>query len=103
MTDATILNNVEAKRIFKSNAQGQLCDAQTMLTFYRDRLMILAAMSPMNVDEGEGLMPWDLYIQRELDNIIDEICDESRREWMAQYIIDNPDDCEDPFKEKPCQ
>jgi len=99
MSDSTTLNGIEARRIFKSNAPAMLADAQAMLTFYRDRLMILAAMSPMNVDDGEGSMAWDFYIRRELDDIIDEIIDESRRAWMAQHIIDNPEDCEDPYED----
>jgi len=98
MADATYLNNVEVKRIFKSNAPCVLGDAEEMLKYYRDRLMILAAMSPMTVEEGNGPIAWDFYVRREVNDIIEAMREEERDAWMAEYIIQFPEDCEDPYE-----
>jgi len=101
MADSTTLNGIEARHIHRSNAPAVLDDAESMLKYYRDRLMILAAMAPMNVDEGDGPMTWDFYVRREVDGIFDEMLAENRTAWQAQYILDFPDECVDDYDKEP--
>ena len=93
MADGTYLNNVEARHIHKSNAREAAEDAESMVDFYRERLLVLSASSPVDVD-GE---PWHEYVQREIPTLIDEMLDEAWKRWAAQYILDWPDDCKDEW------
>ena len=99
MPDATILNGVTANRIFKSNASATYDEAKAMLDHYRDQLMILAAMAPMAVDDGDGPVSWPFYVRREVDGIIEGMRGNWWKEFAARYIMDWPDDCEDPFEQ----
>lgn len=101
MGAGTTLNNVYARRIHRSNAREVAEQAESMLDYYRDRLMILAASPPHNVDEGDGPMPWDFYVRREIDGMWDEIQEHVLDGYHAQFILDNPrdvvDDYDDPI------
>ena len=87
-----------AARIHKSNARDVKEDAESMLQYYRDQLMILGASAPYNVDEGEGPMPWDFYVRREIGGILEGLRDEWFKELMAINIIEFPDDCDDELE-----
>lgn len=97
MSNGTILNGVNANRIHRSNAAEVRDDADSMLTYYRDRLMILAATAPHSVDEGDGPMPWDFYVRREIDEMWDELQDQVLRRFMANYVLTWPEDCVDDY------
>jgi len=93
MGDGTILNGVDARRIHRSNAYEVRELARDALTYYRDRLMILAAMGPHTVEDE----PWPDYVRREVDDAITEMRDEWWREFAAEYIIACPDDVVDDY------
>ena len=97
MGNGTTLNGVEARRIHRSNAQEVVDEAENMLTYFRDRLLILAASNPHNVDEGDGPMPWDFYVRREVDGMWDEMREQSVAAMKAQYLLDFPDECVDDY------
>jgi len=97
MSSGTILNDVYAIRIHRSNADDVRVDAKRMLEYYRDRLLIMAAMSPMNINTGDGEKTWDHFVRREIDGMWDEIRQEHWREWCANYIIEQPGDVVDDY------
>lgn len=98
MADYTYLNNVPAARIHKSNAHSVKLECEDMLKYYRDRLMVLASSSPQIVDEGNDPIPWGVYVQREVDEIWAEMLQTSHRLFLAEYIIEYPDECEDELE-----
>ena len=97
MSNGTYLNDVYAIRLHKSNAREEADEAEDMLKFYRDRMLVLAAMSPQSIDEGDGPVDWPFYVRREVDSMFEEIQDHVIRGWMARYIAENPGDCRDEF------
>jgi len=97
MADGTTLNGVEARRIHRTNAHEVRADAERMLTYYRERLLVLAAMSPMHIDEGDSIRTWDAFVQGEVADIVDEMRREWWREFCANYIIDYPRDVVDDY------
>ena len=98
MPDYTYLNNVPAARIHKSNAMVIKEACEHTLKYYRDRIMVLVASSPQIVDEGDGPKPWGVYIQKEVDDIWEEILGESHRLFLAEYILEHPEDCDDELE-----
>jgi len=98
MADYTYLNNVPACRIHKSNAEDLRDEARNMLKYYRDCLLVLAASGPHTVDEGDGPVPWCFYVRREIDQMWDEMLDHAHNEWLASYIVENPEDCDDDLE-----
>ena len=90
---------VFAPRIHKCNARVVREDAADMLQYYRDRLMILAASAPHNVDEGEGPLPWDFYVRREIDEILEGISDAYFQRLCADTSVELPEDCDDELED----
>ena len=97
MSDGTYLNNVYAARLHKSNAKEKLEDAEAQLHWYRDRMLILASMTPVpQVTDIDGnQVPYHEYIQGVIDEMWPEILSEAVTAFEAQYIVDNPGDCKD--------
>ena len=89
MSDGTTLNDVYCPRIHRSNARDVAADAADMTTYLRDRILIMAAMTPMNINTGDGEESWDFYIQREVSEILTEMREQWWRDFCAQYILDN--------------
>ena len=99
MASYTYLNQVPVARVHKSNAREVAEDAAEMVAYYCKRLLVLAAMSPHGVDDGEGHKEdWGSYVMREVEQCCDELLEEDHKRWAAQYIVDNPDDCEDELE-----
>ena len=98
MSDGTIINNLYVPRIHKRTAEHTLDEARDMLLFYRDRLMILVAMTPRDVDEGDGAMPWPDFVRREVDGILESMESEWFREFASNYIIENGPECKDELE-----
>jgi hypothetical protein len=101
MADGTTLNNIFVPRIHRSNARDVVDDSERTLQYYRDRLLILAAMSPAQIIEDGEPVPWDFYVRREIDAILDELERDLWRRFCAQYIIDCPDDVSDDYDPDP--
>jgi len=91
MADGTLLNDLFVPRLHKSNAEHTVDENADMLAFYRDRLLILAASTPVRIDDEA----WADYVHREVPTLIDELRDCAIREYLAQYVMDNPEDCQD--------
>jgi|APSaa5957512622_1039677.scaffolds.fasta_scaffold84089_2 hypothetical protein len=89
---------IYAARIHKSNARCVKEDAEGMLQYYRDRLMILGACAPHQIIEDGENLPWEFYIRREISDIIAEMREEWFKELVACNIIDFPDDCKDELE-----
>jgi len=100
MSDGTILNGVYAIRMHKDNAVEVRDNAEDMLRYYRDKLLILAAQTPpATVDTGDGPIEWGDYIRMEIEGMWAEITESVISAWMASYIIACPDDCKDEYVE----
>lgn len=99
MADYTYLNNVPACRVHKSNAETVKEECNDMLQFYRDRLLSLCASNPHNVDEGNGPVPWDMYITDAFREIWPGIEDNILHKFLASYILEYPNDCVDELEE----
>ena len=101
MSDGTTINGVYARRIHKHNAREIEQECEDDLQAIRDRVLVLAAMSPMSVDEGDGPVPWPDYIERELNAVWPDIRENSLRSFLAAEIRERPDECEDELEEPP--
>ena len=97
MSDGTTLNGIEARRIHRRNAQDIKEHSETMLGYYRDRLLIMAAMSPMTIDSGDGPETWDAFVRREVSEVLDEMREEWWQEFCSTYILDYPDEVRDDY------
>ena len=99
MSNGTTLNGLYAARIHKHNAAEVVEEAESMLSFFRDKMLVLAAMSPTSVLDEEGCaMPWGEFVRMEIDDMWDEIQDNVRTQFLAQHILDFPEDCKDDFE-----
>jgi hypothetical protein len=98
MADGSTLNGVEARRLHRCNAQEVVDEAERMLTYYRDQVLIFAAMTPMPVYDGDDRpMDWATYIRTEIDGMWDEIQEQVLAGWKARYLLDYPDECVDDY------
>ena len=98
MPDYTHLNNVPVARIHKHNAATVYDESEDMVKYYSERLLILAAMAPHSVDDGGESMTWADYVQGEVREAIEGLLEDAHKSWAAQYIIDNPDECDDELE-----
>ena len=98
MPTGTTLNNVFAARIHKHNAAEEREEAESMIRFFRDRMLVLAAMTPMNIDEGDGVRDWGSYVLREIDGAFEELGYYYVRSFLAGQIEDFPEDCIDELE-----
>ena len=103
MSNGTTLNNVYAARMHKRNAHQDREDAREMLEYYTHQLLILAAMTPQPIDEGDGPVSWPFYVRREVVGIVEEMQHQWWKEWAAGYIEDSPSDCKDELVESDWQ
>ena len=90
MPSGTIMNEVFAARIHKSNADTVAEDAKASVDHCTQRLLILAAATP-TPEEKEMLA-------RDVDELISDIIDNSWRKWAAEYIDDNGGLCIDELE-----
>ena len=89
MPDGTILNGVFAPRIHKSNAKLVLEDAEDNITDITKELLVMAATSTPDLET----VLW------RVDELVNEIREQSWRAFAAEYIIECPEDCEDELEE----
>jgi hypothetical protein len=90
MPNGTVINRVFAPRIHKSNADAVVNEADGMIRHYSELLLVKAAMTP-SPDCLEG-------INSNVMEIIEELEGEVIKRFMAQQIIDFPEDCEDELE-----
>lgn len=90
MADSTYLNNVEVKHIHKSNARDVADKAREEVAWTCNWLLAHIAHHPTAKELTQLLLDARGYL--------DYIIEQSHKEWAAQYIIDNPDDCEDELE-----
>ena len=90
MPSGTIMNEVFAVRIHKSNAQQVKEDARASIDYAVSRLLVLAAITPTS-EEKETLV-------NDINDIVSDITNESWREWAAGYIVDNGGLCMDELE-----
>ena len=88
MPTGTTLNNVFAARIHKSNAVETRDEAADMLRFYRERLLALAAYNPPTLEIAEEKT-------LELRQLVEDMQGVAVEEFLANYVAENPDDCQD--------
>lgn len=98
MSNGTVLNNVYAPRLHKSNAGTEMENAKEMLEYYTHQLLILAAMTPQPIDDGDGPVSWPFYVRREVVSIVEEMREQWWKEWASGYIEENPADCKDELE-----
>jgi hypothetical protein len=99
MSSATTLNNIVACRLHKHNARDEIDSAERTIRYCRDKLLVLAASTPRDIDEGSGPVAWHDYVVHEVDSLLETIQDDTVRCFMARHIVENPDDCEDELEE----
>ncbi len=99
MSMGTTINNVFAARLHKHNATQEREEAENMIQFFRDRMIVLASMTPMNIDEGDGVRDWGTYVLREIDTAFQELGDYYVRSFLAGQIEDFPEDCIDELED----
>ena len=99
MPNGTILNGVFVSRMHKGNVDQAIADAEMMLKHYKERLLVLAASTPRQVDEGDGPVDWGWYVQKEITEITDGMEEEWWQAWAANYIKECPDECKDELVE----
>ena len=87
MPSGTELNGVFAPRIHKANARSVSSEAEETLRWVTSRLLVLASCTP---SQGalEGLV-------QEVDSLVDDVVYHAWRLWAADYINENPEDCND--------
>lgn len=91
MPSGTQINNVFAARIHKQNAADVARDAGETVDWLTQRLLILAATAPGPINE----QPWVDYVQTEVPKIVEDLIDADHKRWLAEYIVENPEDCKD--------
>ena len=97
MSNGTTLNDIHAPHIHRTSAQSVLEDATRSLESNRQRLLIMAAITPRNINTGDGEQPWHEFIQREVAEILAEMRDDWWHEFCASYVLDNPGDVVDDY------
>jgi hypothetical protein len=95
MGDGTVLNDIYIKHLHKANARDELAEAEDMVQFARDQLMILAACSPHEVMEDGEPLPWVFYVRREVHDLIEAIEENAVKAFCARHVVEEPEHCRD--------
>ena len=91
MPSGTYLNNVFAARIHKRNAANTTEEETANIQAIKNQLIGLVCASP-TIEDVETL-PF------RVDEMIDSLCDSGVKRFMADYIVDFPDDCHDELED----
>jgi uncharacterized membrane protein YebE (DUF533 family) len=89
MADYTYLMNVPAARIHKHSARETLENAEESIYLYWLALIVMAA-SPGPVDEEQRA-----GVINEIQSLRTELEDAIIQRFLAQYIVENPNECID--------
>jgi len=96
MSHGTMLNSVYAIRIHRTNARETVEQADSCIAHCRDELLVMAASSPRDMNDGED---WAHYVMREVSENVELIQEQAVSRFMAQYIIDCPEEVQDDYDE----
>lgn len=79
MSWGTTISNVYIRRVTEDNVDSVIEDLDRGIRYYRDKLMVLAASAPHNVasSDDQSLEPWDSYVQREIDQLMEQLVDDA--------------------------
>lgn len=87
MPSGTVLNGLFVARLHKNNAEAIFEETTSLLKSYQAELTGLAYATP-TPEEKEAL-----HVR--IDELISDMLDCSWRQAMAEYVINNPEECED--------
>jgi hypothetical protein len=99
MATGTTIKNVFASHLHKSNAKEERERSEDMVKYFRDQMLVLASMTPMNIDDGNGVRDWPSYVLREVDEMFEELGEHYIRAFLARLVEDFPEDCIDELED----
>jgi len=94
MPDGTYLDDVFVARVHKSNALSVKCRAMSAMEYYRSKVLALASVTPDSSEEG-----WADGLIAEVKEIMDEFEEVCVDRFLAEQIIEFPEDCRDELVE----
>jgi len=94
MGHGTTVNGVYASRIHRCNAQQMVYDAEHCIARCRDELLVMAASTPPDIS-GDNDFGYDII--RDVSENVELIQEQSVTRFLAQYIIDCPDEVVDDY------
>ena len=89
-----IINNVYLSRVTKPELDEVIDDAKRTLSSAKERLLMLAAATPQPQPTGHAdeIVDWFNYIQREINEIFEDVQEHTIRKHLAEIAKDNPQD-----------
>ena len=99
MEDYTYLNNVPAYRLHKRNAAEVAQSARDAMCQLREGMISLAAAHATTALYNGEPMPWHEYAARMVPEILEEYEAAAHEMFLATYIVENPDACEDDLED----
>lgn len=83
-----IINNVYLNKVTKNELPGVIEECELDIRNIREKIMILAASTPRQVEE----IDWTDYIHREITDLMSEYEDTCIKLHLARIALENPQD-----------
>lgn len=99
MSDGTLINNIFADGIHKTNAKLRYEEATDMINHYQRKLFALALTSGQEIKDAEGnLILWHEYVMDELESIFEDYRDQIIKSFLSKSIMEYPEDVYDELE-----
>lgn len=82
----TILKEVYVSRVSPNEVEIRMEEEESLITMYRDDLMMLAAATPREVNDGDSVEPWEDYASRRVGEAIDGLMECAVRRYQFNLI-----------------
>lgn len=82
----TILKEVYINRVRPDDVERFMEEEESLIQMYRDDLMMLAAATPREVNDGDSIEPWEDYASRRVGEAIKGLMESAVNQYQLNLI-----------------
>lgn len=82
----TILKEVYINRVSPNEVEIRMEEEESLITMYRDDLMMLAAATPREVNDGDSVETWEDYASRRVGEAINGLMESAVKRYQFNLI-----------------
>lgn len=90
MSWGLIVNDMFLPRVCVDDLEDRLKETNEFIKHIREKLLILAATSPRDINEDGHFKLWEDHVHIEINTLLDELEDVVYRRSLMLHAIENP-------------
>ena len=95
MSWGMIIKNVFVSRRTKDRIESDIIELKDNIEYYRQKLLILASSSPIDITSGSDTIPWCDYVLTEVNELVDSLIDDAFDLRILNIAKDDLNEVED--------